>query len=735
MTWLDRRALLAVIGLTALFWWKLVFSHRFTFLDSPDLMAQVLPWYQMQARAWHAGLFPMWDPYAWLGQPLLGQMQPGAAFPLNWPLFLAPLEEGAINIRWMHLHFGLMHCLAAVFAFLWLRELGRSRYAAVWGGVAFGCAGYVGWVTWPQMLHGAIWLPLTLYFLHRAWRQGWTRGGAASAVLGGGSIGLSLLSGHHQTPFFGLLAWAALVIWFARESLARSRIDAARWFGLAGLTVVIALLVASLQLLPALEYGADAVRWFGAGDPVDSQRVTPYHVHEEGRLRPMSLLGLVIPRAELSVAGLIGWACLSLTLTGVVLSWSERWVRVYTAVALGALLFAFGPLSILHGWIYQLAPLADKARSGFHALYVAQLAMIALAAFGIDRLLTEGSADAAKRWLQRWALMLTAFGVLGFGLIHVLTARGEMDPVAGDRIALSALAAFGAAAILAAWSRRAVGAGVLQFALVALMLAELYPSQRYEVTERDDPHRRQFFGVYEQFAGVAGFLDREQRRLGRPFRFELDFLMPTSYNLGAMYSLEQADGFVASTSRNLYDYLVRHGWTEGRLLFNTVFTVTQEKQRPNQQLVFSDSRTDWKVFRNPSARPRAWLTHSAGNISGLEGAAAGPAADCDPEGEQARVETRSLHRVTVRVEASCDGYLVLADPAAPGWIAKVDGRPSELGVYDGAMRAVAVAAGESLVEFEYRPRAVYVGAALSALGFLICGLAWWGGRRSAPTRA
>ncbi len=727
MNRLDRRALAAVVGLTALFWWKLIFSHRFTFLDSPDLMAQVLPWYQVQARAWHAGIFPMWDPYVWLGQPLLGQMQPGAAFPLNWPVFLAPLKDGSINIRWMHLHFGLMHCLAAVFAYLWLRELGRSRYASVWGGVAFACAGFVGWVSWPQILHGAVWLPLTLLFLHRTRRLGWSRAGAANAVLGGGSIGMSLLSGHHQTPFFGLLAWGGLVLWFGRESLARSRRDGVQWFGLAGLTVATALLVGSLQLLPALQYGHDAVRWFSAAEPIASDQPVPYYVHDEGRLRPVSLLGLVVPRAEFSVADLIGWVCLSLALTGVVVGWKERWVRVYTAVAAGALLFALGPLSILHGWIYEFVPLGDKARSGFNAIYVAQLAIIALAACGVDAMIRDGQSDAVKRWLRRWALALTGFGVFTFALIHVSSAQGDLDPVAGDRIALSALAAFATAAVLAGYGRRAINVRVLQFGLVAVMLAELYPSQSYEVTERNDPHRRQFLGVYDQFAGVAGFLHREQMRRNEPFRFELVYSMPTSYSLGAMQGVEQVDGFVASLSGNLYDFMVRHGWTEGRLLFNSVYVVAKEKQRPVQEQVYDDPRTDWKVFRNPDAGPRSWVTHSSDKIDGL----ARDDEDCGTEPDHAHVQARSLQRVSVQVRASCAGYLILADPASSGWTARLDGKRVPLGEYDRAMRAVAVPAGESLVEFEYRPLAVYLGAGLSAAGFLVCGLALWIDQRSA----
>ena len=40
------------------FHWKLVLTNQFTWLESPDLVNQVLPWFQFQAGEWHAGHFP-----------------------------------------------------------------------------------------------------------------------------------------------------------------------------------------------------------------------------------------------------------------------------------------------------------------------------------------------------------------------------------------------------------------------------------------------------------------------------------------------------------------------------------------------------------------------------------------------------------------------------------------------------------------------------------------------------
>ncbi len=88
-------------------------------------------------------------------------MQPGAAFPLNWLLFRAPLQDGGLNLNLFHWHWVGMHWLGAVFMYFYCRELERSRTASLLAGCAFSFGGFVGTVTWPQVLNGAVWTPLS----------------------------------------------------------------------------------------------------------------------------------------------------------------------------------------------------------------------------------------------------------------------------------------------------------------------------------------------------------------------------------------------------------------------------------------------------------------------------------------------------------------------------------------------------------------------------------------------
>ena len=92
--WRTFGALLALLLLTAGFYWKLTISREWTFLEGFDLANVVRPWLDFEAREFHAGRFPLWDPYEWAGHTLIGQVQPGIANPLNWILFAMPLRDG-----------------------------------------------------------------------------------------------------------------------------------------------------------------------------------------------------------------------------------------------------------------------------------------------------------------------------------------------------------------------------------------------------------------------------------------------------------------------------------------------------------------------------------------------------------------------------------------------------------------------------------------------------------------
>ena len=711
--WFDKRPLILLVVFTVLFFWRLALSDQFTFLDSPDLTYQVLPWYQVQARSWHNGEFPLWDPYQWVGQSLIGQMQPGAAFPLNWPLFLAPLDDGYINLRYIHWHFVLMHLLAGLFMYALARELGRSRYASLVAALAFSCSGYVGTTVWPQMVNGAIWIPLVFLFFHRLVKAKGSLARWTYAACCGVTVGMSLLSGHHQTPAFMVLALTGLFLYFFFERRRQSAGEAGRLLGFFAVVGVFALIVGALQLIPAVEYGQNAYRWVGAPEPVTLGDPVPYSAQHDQRLHPISLLGTVVPHAYMRANTFVGFFCLSMAVLAVARLWSDRWVRVYSFLALGALVYGFGPFSMLHGWLYALVPFADKARSPSHVVFVFQFALFLLAAHGIDRFFAPPQQDdGVERWLRYIQYTLIAFGaVVLLSVVH-FAVQGKLTPDPPDQFILAAVVAFVLAAVIQGHRKQMLGQTATRLVFVLLMLFEMGATRWFDVVHISDPNRASVLPKLTELQGAMDFLKEQPG----PFRFEIksDETMP---NLGAWEGLEASDGYLASVSRNVYDFMGQD-WAGGRLRANTVYTVSKERVRDVQVEVYSDP-SGWKVFSNPDAYPRAWTAHEANAISMPPGLAGSLPDTGECEGrEPVEFVKNTPHEIVATVSMKCAGFVIFADPDFPGWEAYLDGDRVPIYPAYAALRAIAVPAGRHRVEFVYRPRSVYLGAGLTALGFL-----------------
>ncbi len=470
----SRLRIAAILFLViAGFYWKLTLTRQFEWMSGPDLAEQVLPWFQVQAQEWHAGRFPLWDPYLWAGQPLFGQAQPGAAYPLNWILFLLPLENGHIAGWALSWYYVAIHLMAAAFCYLFCRSLGRSRPASLSGGLIFSLSGFLAGTPWPAMMNGAVWIPLVFLFQLRASRS---LRPAPNAALSGMFLGIAFLSGHHQIPLFTAVAWIGIWIYL----VARNR----RLLLPTALAVLFAFLAGALQTLPAYEYGRLAQRWVGAPEPITWNQPVPYSVHAHYDLQAFSLFGIVFSGVKANFDPFLGVVALSLALFAIAARWRDSRVPLLAALALGALLYALGHNSVFQGALYALVPQLDKARSPSAVVVLFQFAAAALAACGIDEL--------PASWPRRGTWFLAGFGVLTLALAEAAIFSNKLTFPADDRIILTAVIALLAAALFAAWRRRALTPTQSHVLLVLLLLLELGNTGQYNLADRSDRGQMQW---------------------------------------------------------------------------------------------------------------------------------------------------------------------------------------------------------------------------------------------------
>jgi hypothetical protein len=95
----------------------------------------------------------------------------------------------------------------------------------------------------------------------------------------------------------------------------------------------------------------------------------------------------------------------------------------------------------------------------------------------------------------------------------------------------------------------------------------------------------------------------------------------------------------------------------------------------------------------------------------------------------AEIASHEPNRVWIKTKSNAPSVLVLSENHYPGWRAYVDGHQVETMRVDYNLRGVALNAGEHNVEFQYRPKSVFFGLAISLLTLLGL-LVWW--RRILP---
>lgn len=718
-------ALLFII--VALFYWKLVLTHQYTWLDAPDTANQVLPWLQFQAGEWHAGHFPLWDPNMWGGQPLVGQAQPGAVYPPNWLLFLMPLKQGWLRQEILHWYFVLIHFFAALTCYALCRDLRRSRSASIIAGCVFALGGYVGNTDWPQMINGAVWAPLVLLFLFRAERG---EKPVASAILSGFFLGFAWLAGHHQMNIFVSIAVVGLWIWLA---LRNGRIDW-RIAKLAALALLVAVFASALQTLPTAEYGRLAVRWSGAQEPLRFEETIPYYVHQEYAMKPIALLGVFIPGVELRSNPYVGIVAFTLALLGVALAWRRSmYVRGLAVMALCGILFGLGPNSLLHGVFYALIPLVEKARVPGAGNIVFALGLAPLVAFALDRL-RDLDPDT---WVRRAVRTLLAIaGLLAVASLIFFLVKLPSD----DRVMITALAATVAAGILAAWRARILTPRTASAALLALILFELANVTTYLLAGTVKPADSRYLRRMSEHFDLVRYV----RERGEAGRVEYDH-EEIPYNIGDWAGIETFNGYAASVTANMWRNDVFASRVQDLLGIKYYFGKTP--LRPEQKMVF-EGRGGVKVFENLNAFPRVWAVHRAFTLP--EGQAARSTlssegfdargqvflvdkdpprlATCDALEDEVDMPVHQAHRVSIRAKLGCRGMVILSDTWFPGWRATVDGRSAEIYEAYGMLRGVVVEAGEHTIEMRYRPASVLIGGAMTLLAALAAVVAHRRGR-------
>lgn len=676
---LTRRTAVAAglfLLLAAVYWRLLFLPSRFVWFDHYDLTELQIPRLQFFARSLHAGHFPLWNPYIWLGQPVLGSGQPGPLNPLIIVFaWLLPLRDGLLSFAELNWLYVTLHFLAALFAYRFCRYLDLSVLPSLLGAVAFSCTGFLGSAAWLDITSAVALTPLIFYFAFRLWTEdGMVKHAAPLGLV----LGLSWWTGHHEIPM--ILCYAVLFGSACVFATGKS------WRLIQGtmLAFALAIPISALQTLPFYEFGHASRRWVGVANPIGWADKVPYEVHARYSLPWLGLAEFFAPGGapEDHWTAFAGVTILVLAIAALIYRWSDRRVRMLGFLTLGSVLYALGTNTPLHRLVYQFLPLVEKARSPGRGIFLAGFALSALAAVGADLVI--------RGLVPRKGIAIPAIAGLAMLAVYWSGRVPEMEFPIQSHFVVKGLIAAGVLSVLM-WRRFAVWPGII---LVGLVVVEAGTVAAHRMT---DMNSAVVAPSLTKFASLAKTLPRSGQ--GR---------IVADYNslytdLGDMYGVDVLQSFVSAAPENVL-----------RLEFGT----------PRTQQLLGVTALD-------GAMPRTWVVHraiAAKDVDELRRLIQDPSVNfattavslkaLPPLEECSETGVWSFDRPdsdTMRMNADmrCRGLLVVSEAFYPGWEATVDGKPQPIHEVFGALRGVVLDAGSHRVEMRYRPGVVRLGAALS----------------------
>jgi hypothetical protein len=619
-SWYARRptlaAFLGLLGLAALFYLPLLLGLR-TFADG-DFTHHFLPFSLFQHAALRGLTLPLWNPYTYGGHPFLADIQAAAYYPVsNALLFLTlPFDEPAARLYWLQIEAILQTALGGFFVYLLLVDLANARLAAFAGGAIFLLSGYL--TAYPPLqlavLRTAIWLPLILWFLWRAFGRGhalgwWIGGGVAYAV--------AFTAGHPQTFLhisYATAAWT-LFLWIAAVRRGMN----SWWQPLPGLAlfVVAAAGLSAAQLLPSLEFTRLSVRaevdyaYVSGGFPLrDTWQLFFPKVFTQYSPLYVGAVGLAL--AFFGLGALTSGRYASATAKPDRPASTRFVIAFFAILGLIALLLSYGANGFLYPLFYRLAPGWSLFRGQERTAYLVALSLSVLAGFGLAALPHMG-----LRLRKRLALLYGAgltMLVYTFGLLWQATGRTAIGPWHYLLIAtLTLLLGIGAALLawLPGWDRRRA-ALLTGLALVNLFLANFGLN-----FGPFDPARAVILAP-EMAALGAAVAERDEANLGLPGRVYNEFRVYEDYGMGQ----EIEDVWGASPLRLARYALLFDEFPLDRMWALTgvehVLTWRSELFEPSTRLAEFPQREDTTyLHRLAEPNPRAWLVPTVRAVDDL----------------------------------------------------------------------------------------------------------------------
>ena len=718
-----------------------------------DIPSILYPWRSLVIDQFKSFKIPTWNPYYFLGMPLMANFQ-SAAFSLANIFFL--FLKKPLAWSWGVIFQPIM---AMVFTYVFLRNKKLSKFSCLFGGLAFAFCGFnQAWLEYN--VHGwtAAFLPLLLFLVDKVFETKKKIYG----YLFSAAVAFQIFSGYQPVVIYsGIILFFYILIFYLSRNF-KNNFKALR---ILINSVLLGFFLSAVQLIPGYELTKLSVR-----------KVDPVAKLSSGGFFPLeNFITFLAPDFFGNPAaynywgkpfydnffGFVGIPVLFLALTVFSFNFKKKKENFFWSLllVLSLVMITKNPFSL---FLEKVNFLGLKGGIWAKGLFITDFSLAVLAAFGFEQLV-EFQLKRKKFFLVAIFLVfcLGICWLLAFGMLKPPFIVSSFLPVARRNLILPSvfLGASAFCLFLNLFFKSRAGSLISCMAIFLLSFFSLF----YQFNKYVPFSRKEF--LFPE-TPVISFLKNQKG----VFRIEPTDVLPQ--NFWMMYGLEAASGYDALLPLNTGRFLaavetgkIQDSVSRVHLLTNfnsplfkllsvRFFLVKKQDGQgrftpegkypdyflkgPRYKLVFEDKTVG--IFEDLKYLPRAWMI---GNfviekdpekiIKTLQGSEFDPLREVvleeqpevnfDWENERNGEEsvdfgiTENTRRSYV-VKTEKGGILFESAAFFPGWKAYIDGRQTKIFKANLAFRAVIVPPGVHEVRLYYEPKSFLIGMIMSFTSFI-----------------
>jgi hypothetical protein len=680
--------------------------------ENEDLREYYSPVYRQVYGALRDGRAPGWDSTRLCGTALVGDPRTAMFQPLNVVFLLAPFPEAFAA------HAFACLAVAGIAFVLFARSMGVGATAALFGGLCFAFSGAAaGAMSRPPLASALAWIPLVMWGAHALAR----RPRVDSIVFLGMAIAGLLLSGAFAVVGATVCMTGAYISVAALAARGKNAVSFSRAVGGFFVAVCLSCCVCAIQLLPVIRMAIGLDDWTMLTRSVMPAGTLPGGLWEAAAQiaapNPASLPSLL----HIGIVGAVLLPAALLQRRRLV----DAWFYSIAAVGLTVLAVTYGP-----HFPNLLPPYA--------VMYPAMGCAAAACALGADRIMRKRTGP-GREWY--W---------LGSGIVLSCCL---VVIIAGNTLTRGYVTAAAVLVMILLVVRRDVVRVVVGLMLCGLVWTNLVTASQNVFGH---PFNAGSSGSVVDDRVGASELGEGRLVVAGSIRDDVPGTREGSWRadgFGALFSREEAAWWRALSGMDTPSGILHQSPDLNLLsaMSGSVVLAGDDLDLIGSELPWVSSSAGHWYALNDIAIPRAhWVTEvewvdgiddaissirerddgvahvvfvdlETGASSGITGLS-----DADEPGNAnatASIQDVAPEHVVVTMRTPVRGVLVLADSYSADWRVAVDGVPATMLRVNGIFRGVVIPAGDHVVDFSYRPFALYVGGFVS-ISTLVLLLLW-----------